>query len=162
MRTILTVFLLAVVWPGCKKEANRKQLDAYFNYTANGVNVNISQGILLNENLFQCRAKGDTALQIIVSKSYNGAGIFITNPAGIADGTYTLGGVNRAYYLHPADQKKYTTTTVYNGTVTIKYGTLQAKDLLQTVKGTFAFTAADTLTGKKFEITNGSFYMEVE
>ncbi len=91
---------------------------------------------------------------------YNGAGIFINNTKSIEDGIYLLSNKNNAYYLHPGDQKKYVTCAGVTGTVTITRGTLQSKDPLKTLQGTFTYTATDTLTGKKFKITNGAFLME--
>lgn len=145
----------------CEKEANRKLLNAYFRYDANGDSVNIKQGILLNENTFECNIIGDTALQVIISKIYEGAGFSIKDPDGIKDGTYVLNEKNTGYYLHPKDLRRYVTNQTSTGSITIKKGTFQAKTLLNTLEATFNFVAADTLTGKTVAVTNGKFLMEL-
>lgn len=157
-KVLLIIALLSAV--ACEKEANRKLLNAYFKYDVNGTSINIANGKILNENLFECNLMGDTALQIMVSKVYDGASIFITDKSGIKDGTYLLSDVNKAFYLNPTDVKKYSTTHEYTGSVTIKKSTFQAKSLLNTLEGTFSFNAVDTVTGKNFAITNGAFLME--
>lgn len=158
-------FLLAMAFgslfiTGCEKEANRKLLNAYFRYETNGTKIDISEGIIINENLFECKFKGDTAVQILASKVYDGAGIYIKDLTGIKDGTYVLNNQNLAFYLNPPDQKRYTTSDKFTGSVTIKKSTFQAKTLLNTLEGTFHFSSVDSITGKSFVITNGSFLME--
>lgn len=159
LSVILTIFTML---SGCEKEANRTMLNAYFKYKADGADVSITRGILLNDNLFSCTIYGDTALQIITSKVYDGAGFYLKNLEGLKDGTYTLNNVNTGFYLHPLNYKKYTTSTQKTGTLTISRGTFQAKTLLNTLQGSFAFTAADTVTGGQVQITNGTFLMELK
>ncbi|MCY7420355.1 MAG: hypothetical protein LH478_01235 [Chitinophagaceae bacterium] len=153
---------LIVSMAGCEKEANRKLLDGYFKYDAGGATINITQGILLNENIFTCTLTGDTALQIMTTKIYDGAGFYIKNLEGIKEGTYALNDGDKGYYLHPKDFKKYATTATKTGSLTIKRGTFQAKTLINVMEGTFNFTAADSVTGKQVQILNGSFLMELK
>ncbi len=147
---------------GCEKEANRKLLNGFFKYEADGAPINITEGILLNENTFTCTISGDTSLQIMTSKIYDGAGFYLKDTKGIKDGTYTLNQVNKGFYLHPKDFKTYTTTTVKTGMITIMRSTFQAKTLLNTMEGTFNFTATDSTSGKQVHVSNGSFLMELK
>lgn len=143
----------------CEKDKNRKLLGAYFRYTVNGTEKVINDEAGLSDNVFECTFKGDTTLLINVAKIYEGAG-FVIKSDSIRDGTYVLDSLNKAYYTNPLDQKRYTTTNKYKGSLTIQKGTFQAKELLYTLTGTFAFQAVDTATGKNFTITKGSFLME--
>lgn len=154
--------VLIITLGGCEKEANRKLLNGFFKYDADGASINITEGILLNENTFTCTLTGDTSLQIMTSKIYDGAGFYIKDSKGIKDGTYTLNHVNKGYYLHPKDFKTYTTTATKTGTLIIKRSTFQAKTLLNTMEGTFDFTATDSTTGKLVHLSNGSFLMELK
>ena len=165
MKASVKIFVsLVIVWilGGCEKEANRKLLNGFFKYEADGAPINISEGILLNENTFTCTISGDTSLQMMTSKIYDGAGFFLKDTKGIKNGTYTLNHLNKGYYLHPKDFKTYTTTSVKTGTLTIKRGTFQAKTLLNKMEGTFDFTATDSTTGKQVHVAKGSFLMELK
>jgi hypothetical protein len=155
----LLLVVVSLMFSACQKDENRKLLNAYFRYTINGSETLINQGSGLNNNTFDCTFSDDSALYINVSKVYEGAG-FVIKADSIKDGTYTLDSRNKGYYTNPADQKRYYTTDQYTGTLTIKKGTFQAKDLLYTLQGTFSFQAVDTLTGHHFALTNGSFLME--
>ncbi len=163
MKVLLKFLLLSLFFvTGCQKEANRKLLNAYFRYEVNGTKVNITQGILLNENLFECRFSGDSAVQILAGKVYEVAGIYFSDDKGIENKTYVLDDRNKAFYMNPADQKRYSTTNKFTGTITVKKGTFQAKTLLSTLEGSFAFNVVDTASGKSFKITNGEFLMETQ
>ncbi|MCW3109644.1 MAG: hypothetical protein JWQ09_4150 [Segetibacter sp.] len=155
----LLFILFGCLLSSCEKDQNRKLLGAYFRYTVNGSEKVINDEAGLNNNVFDCTFKADTTLLINVAKIYEGAG-FVIKSDSIKDGTYVLDSVNKAYYTNPLDQKRYYTTNKYKGTLTIKKGTFEAKELLYTLEGTFAFQAVDTATGKNFTITNGSFLME--
>lgn len=160
MKHIYLLFiLLGCLLGSCEKDQNRKLLGAYFKFTVNGVEKVINDEAGLNNNIFDCTFKGDTTLLINVAKIYEAAG-FVVKSDSIKDGTYVLDSANRAYYTNPLDQKRYYTNSKYKGTLTIKQGTFQAKELLYTLEGNFAFQAVDTATGKNFTITNGSFLME--
>ena len=154
--------VLIITLGGCEKEANRKLLNGFFKYEADGASINITEGVLLNENTFTCTITGDTTIQIMTSKIYDGAGFYIKDSKGIKDGTYTLNHVNKGFYLNPKDFKTYTTTSAKTGTLTIKRSTFQAKTLLTTMEGNFDFTATDSTTGKQVHVTNGSFLMELK
>ena len=159
MKATLFVCLIVFTFTNCKKEQNRQLLNAYFNFKANGVPVSIKDGAGLNENTFECILKGDTTLYVNVSKQYESAGFYIhTN--NIKDGTYALDSINVGYYLSPDDKRRYTTNGKSVGTLTIRRGTFQAKSMLNTIEGTFEFTGEDTITKKKYMITEGSFLME--
>ena len=143
----------------CEKDQNRKLLGAYFKYTINGTEKIIKDETGISENMFNCTIKGDTSLIINAAKFYEGAG-FVIRSSSIKDGSYVLDNGNKAYYTNPVDLKRYYTTGKHTGTLTVKKNTFTAKELLYTLEGTFAFQAVDTLTGKTFNITNGSFLME--
>jgi Family of unknown function (DUF6252) len=134
-------------------------LGAYFRYTINGKETIINDEAGINNNTFDCTIKGDTSLLINVAKIYEGAG-FVVKSNGIKDGTYVLEGPSKAYYTNPVDQKRYYTANKYTGTLTVKKNTFQAKELLYTLEGRFAFQAVDTTTGKNFNLVNGTFLME--
>lgn len=134
-------------------------LGGYFKYSINGQETVIDDGAGISNNVFDCTIKADTTLIINVAKVYEGAG-FVVKSDSIKDGTYTLDNLNKAYYTNPKDQKRYYTTNKYKGTLTIKKGTFQAKELLYTLEGKFSFQAVDTVTGKNFNVANGSFLME--
>lgn len=151
-----------VTLESCEKEANRKLLDGFFKYEADGAPINITKGILLNENIFTCTITGDTVLQIMTSRIYDGAGFYIKDTKGLKDGTYTLSNVNKGYYLHPKDFKTYSTTNAKTGTLRISRSTFQAKTLINVMEGTFNFTATDSTTGKQVQLSNGSFLMELK
>lgn len=144
---------------GCEKDQNRKLLGAYFKYSINGKETVINDEAGINNNIFDCTFKSDTTLVINVAKIYEGAG-FVIKSDSIKDATYVLDSANKAYYTNPLDQKRYYTTKKYKGTLTIKKGTFQAKELLYTLEGHFSFQAVDTATGKNFNVLNGSFLME--
>jgi hypothetical protein len=152
---IITAFLLN----SCEKDQNRKLLGGYFKYSINGKETVINDEAGINSNVFDCTFKGDSILTINVSKIYEGAG-FVVKSDTIKDATYVLDNANKAYYTNPLDQKRYYTNDKYKGTVTIKKGTFEAKELLYTLEGTFNFQAIDTVTGKNFHVVNGSFLME--
>ena len=165
MKTSVKIFVSLVfvlILGGCEKEANRKLLNGFFKYDADGAPINITEGILLNENTFTCTISGDTALQIMTSKIYDGAGFYLKDLKGLKDGTYTLNQVNKGFYLHPKDFKTYYTNSVKTGMVTIKRGTFQAKTLLNTLEGTFDFIATDSTTRKQVHVSKGSFLMELK
>jgi hypothetical protein len=143
----------------CEKDQNRKLLDAYFRYTINGKETIIKDEAGISDNVFDCTFKGDSTLIINVSKIYEGAG-FVIKSDSLKDATYALDSLNKAYYTNPLDQKRYYTTNKFRGAITIKKGTFQAKELLYTLQGTFAFQAVDTASGKNFTVVNGSFLME--
>ena len=134
-------------------------LDAYFRYTINGKETVIKDETGISNNVFDCTFRLDTALVINVAKIYEGAG-FVIKSDSIRDATYILDNLNKAYYTNPLDQKRYYTTDKYKGTITIKKGTFQAKELLYTLEGSFNFQAVDTLTGRNFNVVRGSFLME--
>ncbi len=159
MRSYLLLILFAFVFLGCTKDQNRRLLNGYFRYEVNGKKIEINDEILLKENFFDCVIKGDTSLSIHVSKVYNGAGFIIKTNRQI-DGTYALDGTQKGFYENPADKKIYFTDSKHTGYLTIKKGTFQAKTLLNTLEGKFAFEAVDASTGKSFSIENGEFLME--
>jgi len=148
------------VFVGCEKEQNTKLLNPYLRFEVNGSPASFSAPDLLNNNYFDCIMKGDTALNITVSKLYQGAG-FVIKANGIADGTYALDAGNHAYYTNPKDLRRYSTNEKYTGTITIKRGTFQAKSLLNTLQGTFSFNAMDTATNKTVTVLKGEFLMEL-
>ena len=165
MKAIVTFCVsLAVIVAvgGCEKEANRKLLNGFLKYEADGAPINITKGILLNENIFTCTITGDTLLQIMTSRIYDGAGFYIKDTKGLKDGTYTLNSLNKGYYINPKDYKTYSTTNTKTGTLSISRKTFQAKTLLNVLEGTFNFTATDSTTGKQVQILNGSFLMELK
>lgn len=155
---VLTAFL-AFVLAGCEKEQDREMLNAYFRYTINGNETVIKDGIGLNNNVFTCTIKSDTKLEIMASKVYENVGFYVTADS-IKDGTYVLDDVNTGYFTNPVNNKRYTTSSTSKGTLTIKKDIFKAKSVLNILKGTFNFTGVDTLTGKTFNVTNGSFLME--
>jgi len=159
MKYFFLIFtLFSVVLSGCEKDQNRKMLNGFFKYSVDGTETVINDEVGFNDNTFNCSIKGDTSLIINVSNLYEGAGFVIDGP--IKDSTYTLDSTNKAYYTNPKDLKRYYTTNQYTGTLTIKKSTFEAKTLLYTLQGSFSFHAVDTLSGKNFNITNGSFLME--
>ena len=163
-RTCMKYFCLLLIsfsflLNSCQKDKNRKLLGAYFRYTINGKETVINDEAGINSNLFDCTFHSDTLLTINVSKIYEAAG-FVIKSDSIRDATYNLDNVSKAYYTNPLDQKRYYTTNKYKGTLTIKKGTFQATELLYTLEGKFAFQAVDTLSGKNFNVVNGSFLME--
>lgn len=155
----LLLLTLTMLTSSCEKDQNRKLLGAYFKYSINGKETIITDEAGINNNIFDCTIKGDTVLNINVAKFYEGAG-FVVRSKNINDGAYSLDSVNKAYYTNPLDQKRYSTTSKYKGNLFIKKGTFQAKELLYTLSGTFAYQAVDTATGKTFNIIDGSFLME--
>lgn len=159
-RFSIFLFLLTLL-SACEKQQNQKLLGPYLRFDVNGIKSTFAPADLLNNNHFDCSISGDTALNIAVTKLFEGAG-FIIKDNPIKDGTYTLDGKNRAYYTNPKDMKRYYTTDAYKGTLTIKRNVFQAKTLLNTLEGTFSFNAIDTATKKTFAITNGEFLMELK
>ena len=157
--TSLLIVLLALTFSSCEKEQNRQILNAYFSFKIDGVPVSIKDGAGAYENTFECVLRGDTTLYINVSKVYQGAGFYIKTER-IKNGTYLLDSINNAYYSNPNDAKRYNTNGKATGSITIKKGTFMAASMLNTLEGTFEFVAEDTLTKKKFNITEGSFFME--
>ncbi len=157
--SLLTLIFLSLILNSCQKDEDRKLLNGYFRYTVNGTETVIKDETGLNANTFDCIIKGDTALYINVTKIYDGAG-FVIKSDSIRDGTYQLDSMNKAYFIYPTDLKRYYTTNKYKGTLTIKKGTFMATELLNTLTGQFSFQAVDTLTGKNFNVVNGSFLME--
>ena len=159
MKYILLIVLFSFTFSACTKEQNRQLLNAYFKFKVNGTAVNIVDEIGLNDNLFECLLVGDTALYIDAIKQVQGAGFAIKLPF-IKDTTYVLDSIQRAYYIDPGEQNRYYTNSLYHGTITIKRGTFQAKDVLNTVSGTFSYQVNDTLNNRVHNITEGSFLME--
>ena len=157
-RFLLTSFLTLIFF-SCEKEQNRKLLDAYFKYTVDGTETVIKDGSGLNNNVFNCTIEGDTALIIRASKLYENVGFFVYSDS-IVDGTYALDSKNKGYFTHPVTGKRYTTNDTYKGTLTIQKKVFEAKSMLNTVEGQFSFVGEDTLTGKTYTVTNGSFLME--
>ena len=159
-RLSLCIVVLSFFVSACEKQQNQKLLGPYFRYDVNGVKASFAPADVLNNNHFECTISGDTALNIVVSKLFEGAGVMIKgNP--IKDGTYVLDGKNRAYHINPKDLKRYYTTDGFKGTLTIKRNVFQAKTLLNTLEGKFSYNVVDTATNKSFQITNGEFLMEV-
>ena len=156
---LLLILILGFSIAGCKKEQNRSQLNAYFNFKVNGTDVSINDGIILNANTFDCILKGDTALFIDVEKQAEGAGFYIRDRP-IKDTTYILDSFQVGYYKDPFNRVRYNTSNVKRGTLTIKRGTFQAKDVLNTMSGTFSYRVIDTLNNRIHDITEGSFFME--
>ncbi|WP_147201969.1 DUF6252 family protein [Segetibacter aerophilus] len=154
-----SLIIIAFFLNSCEKDQNRKLLGGYFKYSINGKETIINDEVGINSNVFDCTFKGDSVLTINVSKIYEGAG-FIVKSDSIKDGTYVLDNANKAYYTNPLDQKRYYTNDKFKGTLNIKKGTFEAKELLYTLEGTFNFQAVDTVTGKNFNVVNGSFLME--
>ncbi len=159
MRPALYLVLITFLFLSCEKDQNRRLLNGYFRYEVNGKKIEINDEILLKENFFNCIIKGDSLLSIHVSKVYNGAGFIIKINKQI-DGTYTLDHTNKGFYENPADKRIYFTDSKHTGFLTLKKGTFQAKTLLNTLEGKFAFTAVDASTGKSFSVENGEFLME--
>ena len=143
----------------CKKEQNRSQLNAYFNFKVDGASVSIADGIGINANVFDCTIKGDTALYINVDKQTQGAG-FVIKAHPLKDTTYNLDSLQIGYYTDPLDYRRYYTNNQKKGTLTIKRGTFQAVDLLNTLEGQFSYTTVDTATNAIHTITEGKFLME--
>jgi len=158
--SLLFISLFALLFLGCEKEQNNKLLNPYLQFEVNGVKSSFSPPDLLNNNYFDCVVKSDTALNITVSKLYEGAGFNLKGKI-LNEGTYTLDEVNKAYYTNPKDFRRYTTNENYKGTITIKRGTFQAKTLLNTLQGTFSFQAVDTAKNKSIKVVKGEFLMEL-
>lgn len=156
---LLFLVLSAFTFSACDKEINRQLLNAYISFEVNGKPVRITQSSAVNENTFECILRGDTALYINAAKVYEGVG-FVVKAKKMADGTYTLADRSTGYYQNPDDFRRYTTNDKAEGTITIKKGVFQAKDMLNTLEGEFSFTAEDTLAKKSVMITKGSFKME--
>lgn len=147
---------------GCTKDANQKLLQPFISFTVNGKDVRIeAPDKVLTNGEFTCRLVGDTSLAINIAKLYEGIGFYLQAKHGLS-GTYPLAKVNKGYYTNPADYKRYTTDSIRTGSMTITRGTFQAKDLLNIVEGSFAFTGIDQATGKIFTVSNGKFKMELE
>ena len=159
MKYILLIVLFSFSFSACTKEQNRQLLNAYFKFKVDGTQVNIVDEIGLNDNLFECLLVGDTALYIDAVKKVQGAGFAIKLPL-IKDTTYVLDSIQRAYYIDPGEQNRYYTNSLFKGTLTIKRGTFQAKDVLNTMSGTFSYRVIDTLNNRIHDITEGSFFME--
>ncbi len=159
MKYIVLIVLFSLTFSACTKEQNRQLLNAYFKFKVDGTEVNIVDEIGLNDNLFECLLVGDTALYIDAVKKVQGAGFAIKLPK-IVDSTYTLDSTQRAYYIDPGEQNRYYTNSLFKGTITIKRGTFQAKDMLNTMSGTFSYRVIDTLNNRIHDITEGSFFME--
>lgn len=159
MKYIVLIVLFSFTFSACTKEQNRQLLNAYFKFKVDGTEVNIVDEIGLNDNLFECLLVGDTALYIDAVKKVQGAGFAIKLPK-IVDSTYTLDSTQRAYYIDPGEQNRYYTNSLFKGTITIKRGTFQAKDMLNTMSGTFSYRVIDTLNNRIHDITEGSFFME--
>lgn len=145
----------------CEKQQNQKLLGPYFRYEVNGVKTSFAPPDVLNNNHFECAVSGDTSLNIMVTKLFEGAGLSLKAKT-IQDGTYTLNSKNKAYYINPKDLKRYYTTDGFTGTLTIKQNVFQAKTLLNTVEGQFSFNAVDSVTNRTFKILNGEFLMELK
>ncbi len=160
MKNILCLSLFFIMTLcSCKKEQNREKLAAYFNFKVNNADVSISDGIVLNANTFDCVVKGDTALFIDVEKQAEGAGFYIRDHP-LRDTTYVLDSFQVGYYKDPYNRVRYNTSRLKGGTITIKKGTFQAADMLNTLEGQFTFETEDTLTHTIRTITNGKFLME--
>lgn len=159
MKYLFLSLILLSSFSSCEKDQNRKLLNGYFKYTINGKETVIKDETGINNNVFDCKFHSDTMVIINVAKLYEGAG-FVIKADSIRDATYSLDTRSKAYYTNPVDLKRYYTNKNYKGSVTIKKGTFAAKELLYTLEGTFSFQAVDTLTGKNFNIVNGSFLME--
>jgi hypothetical protein len=159
MKYIVLIVLFSFTFSACTKEQNRQLLNAYFKFKVDGAEVNINDGILLNDDLFECVLVGDTALYVDALKKAQGAGFAIKLPS-IKDTTYVLDSIQRAYYMDPGEQNRYYTNSLFKGTLTIKRGTFQAKDMLNTMSGTFSYQVKDTLNNRIHYITDGSFFME--
>lgn len=161
-KIILSATLFTLLFVSCEKEANRKMLGAYFRYEVNGNKINITNdNTIYGTNIFNCVLRGDSALSIAAAQSFDGAG-FNIKANNLHDGTYTLDSTNKAYYTNPKDFKRYSTSSLNKGTLTIAKKTFQAKTLLNTLEGTFSFTGVDPMTQKTFTITNGAFLMELK
>ena len=156
---LLLVVAMSLIISGCKKEQNRQLLNAYFNFKANGVQANIIDGIVANDNTFDCILQGDSVLYIDVTKLSQGAG-FVIKGHPIKDTTYILDSMQRAYYTDPGEKRRIYTTRIYKGVLTIKKGTFQAKDILKTLEGSFSYQVKDTVNSVVHDIVNGSFLME--
>lgn len=161
MKNISLLILFGILFFGCKKEQNRQLLNAYFKFKVDGTQVNITDEILFNDNLFECEFAGDSALYVDATQKVQGAGFALKLPK-IIDTTFALDSFHRAYYLDPGEKNRYYTNGIYKGTLTIKKGTFQAKDLLNTLSGTFSYQVMDTLNNRLHNITEGSFFMELK
>lgn len=160
MKYLLYLLVLSVFIFGCKKEQDKKLLGGYFKYSINGVETKIESGSGLYSNPFSCELFGDSSLYINVARTYEGAGFFI-KATKIDNGTYTFNNLNKAYFTNPLDYKRYSTDNTHTGQVTIQKGTFQATSVLNTLQGTFSYRVIDTTSGNTFDITNGSFLMEI-
>ncbi|MDB5193074.1 MAG: hypothetical protein JWQ96_2637 [Segetibacter sp.] len=161
-KIVLSLLVPSFLFLSCEKEANRKLLDGYFSYEANGVKTKIvNDNTIIGTNLFNCTLSGDSLLTITVAQSFAGGG-FVIRTNNVHNGSYELNADNKGYYNNPKDYKRYTTNNNYKGILTIKKGTFQAKTLLQTVEGTFSFEGVDPLNSKTVKVTNGKFLMEVK
>jgi hypothetical protein len=158
---LLLLIVFALSFSACEKEQNRQLLNAYFKFTVDGQEKTIKDGAGINDNTFECKMTGDTLLRIRVSKQYEDVGFYIKDKF-IKDGTYVLDSLNMGYYTDPVDYRRYATNSNFKGNLTIKRGTFQAKDMLNTLEGQFSFTGEDTATKKQHVISGGTFYMERE
>jgi hypothetical protein len=156
---ILSVIVLAA--SGCKKEANRKALDAFFKYEANGKASIIKDEILLKDNTFEAYMVGDSLLYIHATKVYEGAGFILRTNKG-QNNTYELNGYDKGFYENPVDKRIYYSSDKHKGTLTIKRGSFEGKTTIPTVEGEFSFVGVDASTGKIFEISKGQFLMEMK
>ncbi len=161
MKYIVLILLFSFTFSACTKEQNRQLLNAYFKFKLDGTEVSIADEVGLNDNLFECLIIGDSALYIDAVKKVQGAGFAIKLPK-IKDSTYLLDSIQRAYYIDPGEQNRYYTNSLFKGTITIKRGTFQAKDVLNTMSGTFSYQVKDTLNNRVHNITEGSFLMEIK
>jgi hypothetical protein len=157
--TSLLIVLFALTLGSCEKEQNRRLLKAYVNFKVDGVPVHLMDGEGVNENTFECLTRGDTALIINASKVYQGIGFHI-KVDNIKNGTYRVDSINNAYYSNPVDYKRYNTNSKSTGSITIRKGIFEGKSIINILEGEFEFIGEDTLTRKKFNITEGSFKME--
>ena len=156
---LVLVFLFSFTISACTKEQNRQLLNAYFKFNVDGTGVEIKDEIGIDENTFECIIKGDTSLFINVDKRALGAGFYI-NAHPLKDTTYVLDSLRIGYYTDPITYRRYSSNNQNKGTLTIKRGTFQAKDMLNTLEGSFSFTGEDTATKKIHVITEGKFLME--
>lgn len=162
MKTSLLILSLTVLASsGCKKEANRKALDAYFKYEVNGKPSIIKDEILLKDNVFEAYVVGDSLLYIHATKVYEGAGFILRTNKGQND-TYELNGYDKGFYENPADKRIYYSSEKHKGTLTIKRSTFEGKTKIPIIEGEFSFVGVDASTGKIFEISKGQFMMEMK
>lgn len=97
----------------------------------------------------------DTSMAIRIGCG-TGAGFYLKEK--IRDGKYNLSDKSIAFYspLNASGYKRYNTTDLYSGTLTITSVTYKNQPAL---KGSFQYTAIESNTGEVIEVTNGTFLL---